>query len=209
MARNSIAGVIGKSILLLLLIVVLLIGGIFWFDFLGIVDRGDSLNFITQRIGMDEASEVEDAEANIYLLDAVRLVKERESIERREISLKSREEAINLGEAKNRQAFEELKEKESAIQDKEKSLSEALSRYDDEQKNLETTVSYLAALPPQTTVEILKNYTILKVVDTLRKEDELAARDSRESLSSTWILFMEAKMAAEVQDMMIKKPNIK
>lgn len=208
MAKNSVAGVIGKSILLLLLIIVLLIGGILWFDFLGIIDRGDSLNFITQRIGIDETTKVEDEEANIYLLDAVRLVKERETIERKEISLKSREEALNLEEAKNKQVFEELKEKETAILDKEKSLTEALSRYDDEQKNLETTVSYLGALPPEKTVEILKNYTILKVVDTLRKEDELAARESRESLSSIWILFMEAKMAAEVQDMMIKKPNI-
>ena len=208
MAKNSVAGVIGKSILLVLLIAVLLIGGILWFDFLGVIDRGDSLNFITERIGISESTPVEDEEANIYLLDAVRLVKEREAIDRREIALKSREEAINLEEAKNNQVLEELKEKESAIMDKEKSLTEALSRYDDEQQNLETTVNYLAALPPQTTVDILKNYPVLQVVDTLRKEDEIATRDGRVSNSSTWILFMDAKMAAEVNDMMIKKPNI-
>lgn len=207
MAKGSVAGVIGKSILLLLLIVALIIGGVLWFDFLGIIDRGDSLNFLTERIGISEQTNVEDSEENIYLLDAVRLVKERETIERREIALKSREEVITLEEAKNKQVLDELIEKESAILDKEKSLTEALSRYDDEQKNLETTVSYLAALPPQTTVDILKNYTTLKVVDTLRKEDEIALRDNRVSNSSTWILFMDAKMAAEVNNMMIKKPN--
>ncbi|QEN03729.1 hypothetical protein EW093_03110 [Thiospirochaeta perfilievii] len=207
MANNSIAGMIGKSILLLLLIVILIIGGILWFDFLGVIDRGDSLNFITNLVGIDEETPVVDEESNIYLLDAVRLVKEREAIERREIALKSREEGITLEEAKNRQVLEELKEKEAAIIDKEKSLEEALNRYNDEQKNLETTVSYLAALPPQSVVDILNNYPVLKVVDTLRKEDEIALRDGRVSNSSTWILFMDAKKAAEVQDMMIKKPS--
>lgn len=209
MAENSIAGMIGKSILLLLLIIVLLIGGVFWFDFLGVIDRKDTLNFITDRIGLSAPAPVVDDNNNIYLLDAVRLVKEREAIERREITLKSREEEIVLSEAKNKQIAEELKEKESAMVDKEKSLTEALTRYDDEQANLETTVRYLAALPPKTVVDILVNYPVLKVVDTLRKEDEIALKDSRTSNSSTWILFMDAKMAAEVNDMMIKKPNVK
>lgn len=207
MAGNSIAGMIGKSILLLLLIVVLIIGGIIWFDFLGIINRGDTLDFITNRIGLTSAEPVPDENNNLYLLDAVRLVKEKEAIERREISLKSREEEILLNEAQNKQIAEELKEKESSINDKEKSLTEALARYDDEQANLETTVRYLADLPPQSVVDIMENYPVLKVVDTLRKEDEIAATDSRVSNSSTWILFMEPKMAAEVQDMMIKKPN--
>ena len=83
------------------------------------------------------------------------------------------------------------------------------SRYNDEQKNLETTVKYLGELPPQSVVAILNNYPILKIVDTLRKEDELAQQNNRVSNSATWILFMEPKMAAEVQDMMIKKPTIK
>lgn len=206
MAGNSIAGMIGKSILLLLLIVVLIIGGIFWFDFLGIIDRGETLDFITTRIGLDTPEVIEDTDDNIYLLDAVRLVKEREAIERRELTLLSREESIVLEEAKNKQISEELQEKEAAIVDKEKSLEEALTRYNDEQKNLETTVKYLAALPPQTVIAILDNYTVLKVVDTLRKEDEIALTEGRVSNSSTWILFMDAKRAAEVQDMMIKKP---
>lgn len=206
---NTVAGMIGKSILLLLLIVVLLIGGVFWFDFLGIIDRGEALDFFTKRVGIEEPVKIEDEDSNIYLLDAVRLVKEREAIERKEITLESREEGIILKEAENKQVLEELKEKEAAIVDKEKSLTEALTRYDDEQKNLETTVRYLADLPPQTVVSILDNYPVLKVVDTLRKEDEISATDSRISNSSTWILFMDAKRAAEVNDMMIKKPTPK
>lgn len=207
MAGNSIAGMIGKSILLLLLIVALIIGGFIWFDFLGVIDRGNTMDFITNRIGLSSPEPVEDDNDNIYLLDAVRLVKEREAIERREIALNSREEEILLDEAKNKQVTEELQEKESAIIDKEKSLTEALTRYDDEQANLETTVRYLADLPPQNVVEIMKNYPVLKIVDTLRKEDEIALNESRTSNSSTWILFMDAADAAEVQDMMIKKPN--
>ncbi|MGL1894308.1 MAG: hypothetical protein OCD02_21940 [Spirochaetaceae bacterium] len=207
MASKSIGAMIGKSVLLLLLIVALLIGGVIWFDFLGVIDRGDTLNFITDRIGLESPEVVEDTDENIYLLDAVRLIKEREAIEKREIALKSREENITLEEAKNRQIAEELVEKESAIIDKEKSLTDALARYDDEQKNLETTVSYLAALPPLKTVDILNNYPVLKVVDTLRKEDEIAKRDTRASNSSIWLQFMDAKRAAEVNDMMIKKPT--
>ena len=88
MANNSVAGLIGKSILLLLLIVVLIIGGIIWFDFLGLIDRGDTLSFLTNRIGVTEPTPVVDQDNNIYLLDAVRIVKEREAIERREVALK-------------------------------------------------------------------------------------------------------------------------
>ncbi|OQY40034.1 MAG: hypothetical protein B6229_02475 [Spirochaetaceae bacterium 4572_7] len=209
MASGSTAGMIGKSILLLLLIVILIIGGIIWFDFLGVMDKGKTLDFITTKIGLDSSAPVEDDENSIYLLDAVRLVKERDVIDRREIALKSREEAILLDEAKNKQMLEELKEKESAIDDKEKSLTDALGRYDDEQKNLETTVAYLAALPPQKAVDIMLNYPILKVVDTLRAEDEIAERDGRAANSSVWIMFMDPKRAAEVQDMMIKKPTVK
>ena len=207
MAENSVAGMIGKSILLVLLIVALIIGGIIWFDFLGIIDKGDSMDFLTKRIGLSSPEVVEDDTENIYLLDAVRLVKESQAIERREIALKSREEEILLNEAKNRQIAEELEEKEASIIDKENSLTEALSRYNDEQENLATTVRYLADLPPQSVVSIMENYPILKIVDTLRKEDEIAQTNSRVSNSSTWLLFMEPKMAADVQDMMIKKPN--
>lgn len=207
MAGNSVAGMVGKSILLLLLIIALVIGGIIWFDFLGIIDRGTSLNFITDKIGLSSPEEVED-EDNIYLLDAVRLVKEREALNRREIALNSREENIILNEAKNKQVLDELTEKESALNDKEKSLSEALNRYDDEQENLETTVKNLVAMPPKTVVGILDNYEILKVVDTLRKEDEIALTEGRNSNSSVWIMFMDPKRAAEVQNMMIKKPNV-
>lgn len=209
MAGNSVAGMIGKSILLLLLIVALIIGGIIWFDFLGVIEKGESLGFVTKTLGLESAEKIDDTEDSIYLLDAVRLVKEREALDRREITLKSREESIVLEEAKNKQIMEELKEKEAAIIDKEKSLNEALGRYDDEQKNLETTVKYLAALPPQSVVDILVNYPVLKVVDTLRKEDEIAGTEGRASNSSVWLLFMEPKRAAEVQDMMIKKPNVK
>ncbi len=209
MAGNSVAGMIGKSILLLLLIVALIIGGIIWFDFLGIIDRGNSLDFLTSKMGLSSPEVVEDKEENIYLLDAVRLVKEREALDRREITLKSREESITLNEAKNRQVLDELSEKEAAIIDKEKSLSEALSRYSDEQMNLETTVKNLVAMPPKTVVDILDNYEVLKVVDTLRKEDEISLTEGRPSNSSVWIMFMKPKRAAEVQDMMIKKPNIK
>ncbi len=209
MAGNSIPSIIGKSVLLLLLIVALVIGGIIWFDFLGVIDRGNTLDFITTRLGIAKSEPIKDETENIYLLDAVRIIKEREAIEQMEVVLKSREEAITLEEAKNKQIQEELKEKENSIIDKEKSLNEALSRYNDEQKNLETTVKYLGELPPQSVVAILNNYPILKIVDTLRKEDELAQQNNRVSNSATWILFMEPKMAAEVQDMMIKKPTIK
>ncbi len=209
MANGSVAGMIGKSILLLLLIVALIIGGIIWFDFLGVIDRGDTLDFITNRIGLTSPAVVEDKDENIYLMDAIRLVKEKEALERREIELKSLGESLVLEEAKLKQIAEELKEKESALNDKEKSLIEAQSRYDDDKKNLETTVSYLAALPPQKAVDILLNYPVLKVVDTLRVEDELSQTDGRASNSAIWLQFMDAKRAAEVQDMMMKKPNIK
>lgn len=203
---NSIAGTIGKSILLILLIAALIIGGIIWFDFLGVLDRGDTLNYITERIGLSTPEPVEEDSNSIYLLDAVRLVKEKEAIQRREVALESREEQLKLEEAKVKQVAEELKEKENSIIDKENSLNEALTRYEDEEQNLETTVKYLASMPPKRVVEIMDNYPILKVVDTLRKEDEIAKNDNRVSNSAIWLQFMEPDRAASVQDMMIKKP---
>ncbi|MBN2619072.1 MAG: hypothetical protein JXR64_12235, partial [Spirochaetales bacterium] len=112
MAGNSIPGMIGKSILLLLLSVVLIIGGIIWFDFLGVIDRGNTLDFITDKIGLTSPEKIDDPNNSIYLLDAVRLVKEKEAIERREIALKSKEDELTLEAAKNKQISEQLKEKE-------------------------------------------------------------------------------------------------
>lgn len=204
---NSVGGLIGKSILLLLLIVALVIGGIIWFDFLGVVDKGDSLNFVTKLFGVDETEPVEDVEQSIYLLDSVRIIKEREALERRDLELKVREESIILEEAKNKQIKDELNEKEIALNDKEKSLDNALKRYEDEDKNLETTVRYLGSIAPGEAVAIMNNYPVIKVVDSLRKEDELAILDGRASLSSAWLRLMDPARGAQVQSMMIKKPS--
>jgi len=206
MADNKIGALIGKSILLLLLIVALVIGGILWFDFLGVIDKGDSLGFITKLLKIEEPAPINEEESSLYLLDSVRIQKEREALDRIKMELDSYKEQLTIEDAKSKQIQDELKEKEKALEDKEKSLTEAIKRYDDEDKNLETTVTYLGSIAPQEAVNILNNYDILKVVDSLRKEDELAIRDSRDSLSSAWLRLMEPKRGAEIQNMMIIKP---
>ena len=61
-------------------------------------------------------------------------------------------------------------------------------------------------MPPQNAVDILVAMDDQDVIDILRMADQIAQEEGATSLASTWIMFMPAERAAQIQRKMLSKP---
>lgn len=206
MARYSTGGLIGRVVLLLLAIAGLIIGGLVWFNWLGVIHKDDSITFVKEAMGIDKPDPMEGQEDNIYLLDSVRILKEREALNRRSQLLDTREQTIEVKEAEISQISDTLSEKEKSLKDKEKSLNDAQKRYDNKSVRLEESSVNLSGMAPESAVAILKGMKDQDVIDVLRKTDEIALRDGKFSMASRWLSMFDAERAALIQEKMLLKP---
>ena len=106
-----------RIILLILLIVVLFLGGLLWFDFLGIVDVRYRFAPVLKLVGLDTLEKLDDPD-DILLLDRERLDKQIQALDIRAEELDKREDDIILKEAeafytlyKKRKLYDEFFEK--------------------------------------------------------------------------------------------------
>ncbi|MBQ0051500.1 MAG: flagellar protein FlbB [Treponema sp.] len=207
MARGN--GGIGKSIFLLFLIIILALGGLLWFDYLGVINAKKVFSPVYKLFGLtpqtsESASNRKPLTAD---LDDDRLAKRLEALEIRKQELDKREADISKVEGENEAIAKELEERKKSQDEREKTFNNQLKKYDDRDRNIETIVSYLNSMPPQTVVAELDNMDDQDVIDILRKADSMAAATKSSSMSSVWLMFMKADRAATIQRKMANKPE--
>ncbi|MCP4133639.1 MAG: flagellar protein FlbB [bacterium] len=204
MAYGS-AGSALKIFILLIAIAVLLVGGIVWFDYLGVINRKELLSPITSRFGIETPNELENGSQPV-VLDRERLNMQIEALDLRRDELENREKIVKLSEAELIQKQTELAEREKAAIDKEKSLNEALKMYDNKKANLEQNARYLEGMPPEKAVGIMLEMDNLNVIDVLRTSERLALDEGRSSLVSYWLSLMPPDRGASIQKLMAGQP---
>ncbi len=198
------AGGIFKVIFLLLLLAVVVVGGILWFDYLGILDSHKPLELILNVMGI-EPEEPPAAEIDSpWLLDEERLKKRQQAVDLQleEIRMAQEEQQVRSNELL--QWSEELTEREKAVDEKENSLNEALEMYDNKNANLEQMAKYLGGMQPAAAVGIMDQMDSLDVVDVLRTSERLAQEAGEASLVAFWISQMTPDRAAEIQRLMTR-----
>lgn len=205
MAQYSGASVGLRILVLLLLVVALALGGLIWFDYLGVLDAKDTLAPFLGLFGIARRTKVEAVEDPL-LLERERLEKEREAVEFREAEVERQERDLAEREANLEQKIKQIEEREESLQDREKSFSETVEAYENRRVNLRQLSEYLVGMPPKNAVEILLEKEDQDVIDIFRITEDIATETGELSLVAYWISLMPAQKAAELTRKMSRKP---
>ncbi len=194
-----------KIILLILLIILLFLGGLMWFDYLGLINVREKFAPVLSLAGISSPKKIENAD-DILLLEKERIKKQVAALDLRAEALDKREEAIKNKENEIKEKLETLDEREKALEEKEKSFNERAKEYENRDKNLRQASKYYTGMPPEAAVAQLLKMDDQDVIDILRVTEKLAQEAGTDSIVSYWLSLMPADRAAVISRKMIKKP---
>lgn len=199
----------GKSIVLIILIIAMALGGLLWFDYLGIVRAKHVLTPLYKLLGKEpQRSKTVTQSAQLTGdLDAERLAKQREALSEKDQELTKREGDILQKEKLNEQLAAELTNKEKSQEEREKTFNLMVKQYDDKNLNVEQIATNLNGMTPTAAVNILLAMDDQMAIDVLRKVEEIAKRNNSSSMGGYWLSLMPPDRAAVIQRKMISKPQ--
>ncbi|MBQ9494513.1 MAG: flagellar protein FlbB [Treponema sp.] len=199
---------IGKSIVLLFLIIILCLGGLLWFDYLGIIHAKTVFAPVYRLFGrkVQTSSTATTPRMLNNDLDQDRIDKQREALQLYKEELDKRELDLASSDQQNEKIAAELAEREKALEEREKTFNNFQKQYDDKNINIEQIATQLYNMPPANAVEILVAMDDQLVIDVLRKEDEIAKANDQFAMGSYWLQLMPAERAAAIQRKMVSKP---
>ena len=200
---------IGKSIALLFLILAIILGGLLWFDYLGIIKAKSFFAPVYKLFGLQPQTSVsatssKPLQAN---LEDDRLAKRLEALEIRSQELDKRESDIARSENANEAIARELEDRQKSQEEREKTFNNEVKKYDDRSTNIEQISTYLQNMPPKTAVEQLLGLDDQDIIDIFRKTDAQALASNTASMTSVWLMNMPSERAAVIQRKMASKPE--
>ena len=200
---------VGKSIALLFLILAIILGGLLWFDYLGIIKAKSIFAPVYKLFGLQPQTSVsatssKPLQAN---LEDDRLAKRLEALEIRSQELDKRESDIARSENANEAIARELEDRQKSQEEREKTFNNEVKKYDDRSTNIEQLSTYLQNMPPKTAVEQLLGMDDQDIIDIFRKTDAQALASNTASMTSVWLMNMPSERAAVIQRKMASKPE--
>lgn len=198
---------VGKSIALLFLILAIILGGLLWFDYLGIIKAKSIFAPVYKLFGLQPQTSVsatssKPLQAN---LEDDRLAKRLEALEIRSQELDKRESDIARSENANEAIARELEDRQKSQEEREKTFNNEVKKYDDRSTNIEQISTYLQNMPPKTAVEQLLGMDDQDIIDIFRKTDAQALASNTASMTSVWLMNMPSERAAVIQRKMASK----
>ena len=199
----------GKTIALIFLIVIIVLGGLLWFDYLGIVNAKTVFTPLYKLLGLQPQTSVSDKSSNPLQADLEddRLAKRLEALEIRRQELDKREADIARSENANEAIARELEDRQKSQEEREKTFNNEVKKYDDRSTNIEQISTYLQNMPPKTAVEQLLGMDDQDIIDIFRKTDAQALASNTASMTSVWLMNMPSERAAVIQRKMASKPE--
>lgn len=205
----SAKGTIGKTIVLLLLIIILVFLGLFWFDYLGVIQAKKFFESVYRLVGLQpqtSVSAVNNSAAQEADLEADRLAKRLEALNLRSQELDKRESDIQVKEAEYQQIAQELDERKISQEEREATFEKITKEYEDKERNYRTIAAELNGMRPEAAVAILLAMEDQLAIDVLRRVDEIAEEEGKNSMVPYWLSLMPADRAATIQRKMTTKP---
>ena len=130
---------IGKTLAMLVLILILILGGMLWFDYLGVLNAKKIFAPVYRLFGLQVQTSVSDMQNDASLtadLDEDRLAKRLEALNVYAEELDKREQDIAAKEAENLQITQKLEEMRVALEEREKTFNNEVKKYDDRNVNM-------------------------------------------------------------------------
>ncbi len=192
-----------KIIFLLILIVVILLGGVYWFDHLGLVDYNKFAGPFEKYmpIFMKKGVEVTDEPV---LLEVEFLSKREEMLLAKNRELELEKQGVEKKKLELQEIEAKLTEEASRLEEEKKVLSEKLHEYDNYNENIKKQAGYFTNMPPAAAVERIAKLEDLLAIDILRQIDAAAEEEGRVSVVPFFLSLMDPDKAATLQRKMTK-----
>ena len=201
-------GMVPRIAVLMVIILALLIGGLFWFDFLGLLNArsyaGWAIDPVMGLFGQKPAVSINVDDP--VLLDSIRIRKQEESLDLKYQELIGKTDDLAKQDKTISQKAADIAEREKAQDDREKSFNEKLKAYDIRKANLVRISQDLTSMRPAAAVKIINGYEDQMLIDILRTTQELADAAGATSLVSVWLSQLDPARTAEIQRKMTLKP---
>ena len=200
---------IGRTIVLLLLIAILSVGGIIWFDYLNVIDAKHILAPIYSRIpGLGEPRiQPKIGSDDDVNLDTERLAIRLQALELQRMEMETQEKDIQAQFGEISKMAEEIQLQQQALDDMQKSLTAKEKDAEDKDRNIEGNARNLTGMPPDRAVAIIAALDNQLAIDVIRKTEEIARAEGRQSIVPYWFSLMEPARAAELQRLMAARPS--
>jgi flagellar protein FlbB len=199
--------VLGRIVLLVSIIVALIIGGIVWFDYIGLIDAKTVLAPAYRLLGLKTRTAAPARADSPALLEEERYAKRLESISARSEELDARALDLEKRDQQISQKAQEIEDRGKALDDQEKSFNDKAKQYDNRKVNIDQNAQYLVGMPPAKAVSILVAMDDQTVIDIFHAVEERAKAAGESSLVSVWLAGMPADRSATLQRKMAAKPS--
>lgn len=188
-----------KVLYLIILIVFIVIVGVFWLDYIGLLN----INKVIRSYTKSEPASVLDAAD-----DEPSLI-EREEFEKQKNKVRERIEELDKREAKIEQTEKELDKEKEKLQEVRKGLELEKVKIENEKKmysgykkNVVDLAKKITSIRPEEAKEIILNWEDTLIIDVLRQIDADAAEAGKMSITSYLISLMPRDRASRIMYLM-------
>ena len=188
-----------KIIYLVILIIFISAVGLFWLDYIGLINIGKSLKSSFQGESPSVVDAMDDTPSLIekeeFEKEKQKLLERIEDLDRREAEIIKKEEALDKDK-------EELKEMRKGVELEKKKLDDTRNQYSGYKKNVKDLALKINSIKPQESVQIMLQWEDTLVIDVLRQMDADAADAGKVSISSYLISLMPSDRASRIMYLM-------
>lgn len=199
-------GSIMRVFLLLILICILVLGGLLWFDYLGLVHTRGMFSSVYAMFGKKTPQGVTTSKEEVADLENDRYAKRVQSLEIRAEELNKMRSELEAEKKENLKIAEELNDRKTSIEEKEKSFQQIMKETNDRNRNVTQIATYMNGMRPASAVANLLEMDDQDIIDVLRAAEDMATRAGTTSLVAYWFSLMPPARAAQIQRKMANKP---
>lgn len=198
--------VLGRVVVLIIMILALAIGGLFWFDFLGVVDAKSIFAPALRLVGLPTRTGTALPADSPSLLDDERFAKQLAAVDAVRQELAEQEKTAAERQAAIEAMAQEIEDRAKTLDERENSFKQMMERYENRRANVEQNARYLTGMPPADAVKILAQSDDQTVIDILRAVEEIASKTGEASVVAYWLSLLPAEKSAVIQRKMNEKP---
>ncbi len=188
-----------KAIYLILMIIFLVSTGIFWFDYIGLIDMNSTFRKLTHKTE-ESVLYADDDEPSLILREE--FGKDQEKLEERIATIDRREAALIQMEKELEKEREKIEEMKKGLEIEKKKFDEEKNQYSGYRKNVEDLAMKIGNMPPEDSVAIMVNWEDPLIIDVLRQMDANAIDAGRQSITSYLISQMPREKASRLMYLM-------
>jgi hypothetical protein len=180
-----------KVIYLLLLILFICGFGLFWMDYIGLLDMSSYFN----RFRGEPALVTEARDDEPSLVEREEFEKEKQKLSERIEDLDKREALIAEKEKEFESQKEKMEEVRKGLDLEKKKFDQEKNRYSGYKQNVKVLANKMVNMPPASSVDIMLNWEDPLIIDVLRQIDADAQDAGRASITPYLIQIMSQKKA--------------